>query len=351
MYSIRFATPPETGAQIVIKRETPQNEPWVVWKDGSVIVASELNAANLQSLYVLQEAAFRVSKVESTCKSLKETLAAEVALVAISGGWSVDLTTTNNAISALKVDKADKTALTALQTVVDKKVDTTTVNAALALKADTSAVASSLALKASKAALEALAAVHDNVSVFATAGTYSVTAPPWANFAILSGCGGGGGGGAASNGSNVQGAAGGPGGHGGEIIHYPVIVKPNTVYTVTIAAGGAGATTAVTSVYGASGGTTSFGSLVSLGGGSGGGGNTFAMSGVSVGVSGTVGSSIVDVGSLGIFSIPAGLSQAGSTGLVGVGYGGGGSGGRSNSPTVRAGGAGAPGFLIVQWAA
>lgn len=73
-HSIVFNLPPANGAKITIKRETPQDEPWVVWKDGSVMVATELNAQNLQTLFIIQENMSRLIELEKICSGITESL-------------------------------------------------------------------------------------------------------------------------------------------------------------------------------------------------------------------------------------------------------------------------------------
>ena len=54
-HAVKFDTPPQAGALIIIERQTPYDEAFVTWTDGSVMVADDLNAQQLQSLFVLQE--------------------------------------------------------------------------------------------------------------------------------------------------------------------------------------------------------------------------------------------------------------------------------------------------------
>lgn len=53
--AITFAAPPPKGSVIIIERQTPYDEPWISWTDGTVMIANDLNAQQLQSLFVLQE--------------------------------------------------------------------------------------------------------------------------------------------------------------------------------------------------------------------------------------------------------------------------------------------------------
>ena len=54
-HSIEFSVAPEKGANIIIQRETPVKEQWITWIDGTVMVADDLNAQNLQILFKMQE--------------------------------------------------------------------------------------------------------------------------------------------------------------------------------------------------------------------------------------------------------------------------------------------------------
>lgn len=54
-YSLQFTTPPAIGAIIKIERNTPVDENFISWKDGTVIIAGDLNAQGLQGLYIDQE--------------------------------------------------------------------------------------------------------------------------------------------------------------------------------------------------------------------------------------------------------------------------------------------------------
>ena len=54
-YSLHFTNPPASGTVIRIERNTPVDESFISWKDGTIIVAGDLNAQGLQSLYIDQE--------------------------------------------------------------------------------------------------------------------------------------------------------------------------------------------------------------------------------------------------------------------------------------------------------
>jgi len=116
--------------------------------------------------------------------------------------------------------------------------------------------------------------------LFTTSGTW--TAPTGVT-RVRVWCIGGGGGGAFNNSCSGNGAYGGGGGTAVGV--YTVV--PGTGYTVTIGAGGAGAT-AATNVIGSAGGTTSFGGVISATGGVGGDTRYSANANTGTGSSGTV---------------------------------------------------------------
>ena len=52
---IKVGTPPTSAEELVIARDTPENDQIVKWADGSYIIAADLNTSDLQWLYGLQE--------------------------------------------------------------------------------------------------------------------------------------------------------------------------------------------------------------------------------------------------------------------------------------------------------
>lgn len=188
----------------------------------------------------------------------------------------------------------------------------------------------------------------------------SVTAPGWATHAIVSGCGGGGGGGGVNTSNALY--LGGPGGAGGHANNYVIAITPGMTYTITIGAGGIGGVNA----NGSTGGTTSFGTLLSLTGGTYGERGTSTTTAAAAGSNGTGttpagfvnATTLINSDTLAKTSNGAsGLFGAGSTmttgtakaGIIGNGYGSGGTGACGN--TGYRGGSGAPGILIVKWVA
>jgi hypothetical protein len=174
--------------------------------------------------------------------------------------------------------------------------------------------------------------------IFTSSGTFTVPSGITKVYVTMVGGGGGGGGGSASD--TGQG-----GGSGGAYFKTAVSVTPGSDITVTIGAGGAGGAWLYS---GSTGETTSFGSYLSATGGKGGGG--------SIGVSGDAGLQ----GSPANKTLGADGSRdngkGGDTifGLGGVttsrnatGYGSGGGGSAQDSDL--SGGAGSPGYCLIEW--
>jgi hypothetical protein len=176
------------------------------------------------------------------------------------------------------------------------------------------------------------------------------------------GAGGGGGGG---GGENAVGSAGGGGGSGDAVAHFAIANGvPNTVYAVTIGAGGANGLNIGTA--GGLGGATSLGALLALAGGTGGAPGAAGVSGVG-GASGgaggmngvggdfpTAGAAGGALGGSGGSNIAGGVG-GNSAGPVAVGSngirGGGGAGGSADTATASSqdGGDGGAGFLLLEW--
>lgn len=200
-----------------------------------------------------------------------------------------------------------------------------------------------------------------NVQVFAASGTYTPTAGT--TTVIVEAVGGGGAGG----GANATPAGEISGGSGGASGSHTLGRFVNTVsQTVTVGAGGTG----VVAGDGNPGGTSSFGALLTAPGGLGGlrniSGITLRVGGGQPGAAGTGGNLYNSVGKYGDYLLqqqPTVLGVAGAPGPFGGGSGvvvdanganalgiGSGGGGAANSPsvaTLRAGGSGASGIVIV----
>lgn len=201
--------------------------------------------------------------------------------------------------------------------------------------------------------------------LFTSSGTF--TAPTGVTKVYITGIGGGGGGGGATS-SNM----GGGGGSGAYVINYPFTVTPGNNYTVTINDGGAGG---VGASNGSAGGSSVFDSLT-LAGGSGGvnGNGTTANGGaggvgISVftattansassggpGISGNPGARADEpnqyggTGGASLFGTTTGNSGRNTTGNAATANTGAGGGGCWSNSASQTGGAGAKGFLLVQY--
>lgn len=172
----------------------------------------------------------------------------------------------------------------------------------------------------------------------------SFTVPSGVTTVYVSMCGGGG------SGGNSAGVSGGGGGGGGAQAYrgQAVVVTSGQVITVTVGSGGAGT---ADGVNGNAGGTTSFGALLTAAGGGG---------GTAGGTAGTAGGSGGQAGQAASFSSNAGSGNGGGclfgaggssgqvvNGMAGSGYGAGGGG--CDGASGMTSGAGAPGFILVEW--
>jgi len=63
---IKVGTAPTSDQELVIARDTPENDQIVKWADGSYIIAADLNQSDLQWLYGLQELEDKFGKLQST---------------------------------------------------------------------------------------------------------------------------------------------------------------------------------------------------------------------------------------------------------------------------------------------
>ena len=63
---IKVGTAPTSDQELVIARDTPENDQIVKWADGSYIIATDLNTSDLQWLYGLQELEDKFGKLQST---------------------------------------------------------------------------------------------------------------------------------------------------------------------------------------------------------------------------------------------------------------------------------------------
>ena len=192
---------------------------------------------------------------------------------------------------------------------------------------------------------------------FTANGTFTV--PSGVTTVWVSMAGGGGGGGGSSEGSPGGNARGGAGGGGAQAyLAEPVTVTPGASYTITVGAGGAGGGN---DTIGGSGEASSFGTLLTANGGEGGGVNWSGVGGAPGGPGGSKGQlriTYTDTADCGDWDQggQGGGSMFGSPSLdgqAGTRYGGGGAGSSGGlcgyGNFGPGGGAGAPGFVFVEW--
>lgn len=89
-YRIELTTAPATGTAVTIKRITPYDDTYITWQDGSIILADDLNAANMQNLFITQENLYRIGQMENKIQNTLDTaLQTEEALKQYSKGSAV----------------------------------------------------------------------------------------------------------------------------------------------------------------------------------------------------------------------------------------------------------------------
>jgi hypothetical protein len=211
--------------------------------------------------------------------------------------------------------------------------------------------------------------VQQNATAFSmtvlTSGTAQTYTVPNGVYRLKVRVQGGGGGGGGGDGDTTSAGAG-AGGDGGGYVEELYSVLPGQTYTYTVGGGGNGGTAGNNA--GSDGGASSFGSLTAnpgVGGGSMAAGtsvtqttaNTRATAtGGDINLPGAFGERgrrfsgtqyFAGMGGVSRLGTP-GVGGTGSDGQAGNGYGAGGGGGGSASVTDRAGGAGAPGVIIIE---
>ena len=63
----------KNGDKVLIKRKTPYDETHITWQDGSIILADDLNAANIQTLFITQENLYRIGQLETKLQTTLDT--------------------------------------------------------------------------------------------------------------------------------------------------------------------------------------------------------------------------------------------------------------------------------------
>ena len=99
---IRVGTAPSSAEQLLLIRDTPENEQIVQWQDGSYIVATDLNTSDKQWLYNIQELEDQVDRIDGGSPG--------AAIKDITGVAPVQVDKTNPQKPEISVDQVDSTA-------------------------------------------------------------------------------------------------------------------------------------------------------------------------------------------------------------------------------------------------
>lgn len=195
---VQTTVAPANGVQLTILRDTPDASQLVPWQDGSNLIADDLNNADLQNLYVVQEQQDRndAGITQSTVAATAATAATSTANTALSNSSAAQataasaVTTANaaNATSASAVTTANAANATANAASTSATNAVSTANAANATAA--SAVTTANAASASAAgavttanaadvkADSAIAAVASSVNYTSIADVAAIPASP-----------------------------------------------------------------------------------------------------------------------------------------------------------------------------
>ena len=98
---IRVGTAPSSTEQLLLIRDTPENEQIVQWQDGSYIVATDLNTSDKQWLYNIQELEDQVDRIDGDSPG--------AAIKDITGVTPVQVDKTNPQKPEISVDQVDST--------------------------------------------------------------------------------------------------------------------------------------------------------------------------------------------------------------------------------------------------
>ncbi len=148
---VQLTTAPANGVTLTVIRETPSSSRLVDWQDGSNLIAADLDTADLQNLYVVQE------QQDRNDSGAAAAIAAQAAANTATSAANTATTTSNTALS---------TANTAL----------TNANAAVTTANTASSNASAAVSTANTAASNASAAVTTANTANSTANTANTTA-------------------------------------------------------------------------------------------------------------------------------------------------------------------------------
>lgn len=72
-HTITFDPQPKALSSITIKRITPCDKPFITWQDGSLLIADDLNAADMQNIFIMQENLYRIGQLETKLQTTLDT--------------------------------------------------------------------------------------------------------------------------------------------------------------------------------------------------------------------------------------------------------------------------------------
>ena len=97
---VKVGTAPTADQQIKVARETPEDEQIVTWQDGSYIIAADLNQADLQFLYGIQELEDKLEEIDGSVTG--------EAVKKVTGTAPISVDSTNSQKPAISVDTIKK---------------------------------------------------------------------------------------------------------------------------------------------------------------------------------------------------------------------------------------------------
>jgi hypothetical protein len=165
---IQATTPPASGQTLTVIRQTPNTTRLVDWQDGSNLIASDLDTADLQNLYVVQE--LQDKSDAGVAQSNAAAAAATAATTASTAASTSAATALSQSTTALS---QSSTALTQSSTALSQS-STALTNAATALSTANSA--SSTAASAAATATSANAKADSAITAISTSAVFTPVA-------------------------------------------------------------------------------------------------------------------------------------------------------------------------------
>lgn len=178
---VQLTTAPANGVTLTVLRDTPDAAQLVPWQDGSNLTAADLNNADLQNLYVVQEQQDRndsgaAAAVAAQTAANTATAAATAATTAANNAnttAAAATTAANNATTAANASTAASTAATAAANAASANAATavSTANSAASTANTALSTANTAATNASNAVTTANTAASNASTALSTANT------------------------------------------------------------------------------------------------------------------------------------------------------------------------------------